>query len=244
MRERREAVAVVFDLGGTLLALDHPRIERAVRAAGGAPASGWVPRAESAARREVDRVVRAAGDPAAVWQAFFGPYLEAAGAAPGTQDAVRQELEAFHRRHHLWNRLVPGGRDMLEAVERAGYRLAALSNSDGRAERNLGRLGLGPEFEFVLDSAEVGCEKPDPRIFHLAARRLGVEPSACVYVGDVLSIDAEGACAAGFAAVLLDLYGTYRAEEMPDGVRRIVEPSQLVHGLAAPARAARPEERA
>lgn len=129
---------------------------------------------------------------------------------------------------------MPGTHEMLDAVARAGWRLAVISNSDGRAEQNLRQQGLGPEFEFVLDSADVGMEKPDPRLFQMAARRLGLHPSACVYVGDVLSIDVEGALGAGFGAVLYDAYGTYEAGEMPAGVLRIVEPGQLAHGLGAP----------
>ncbi len=235
--------AIAFDIGGTILSLDHPRIERAVRAAGGQPAADWVERSEVAARRAVDAAVRGGGGSLAVWNAFLEAFLEAAGTPRGEKAAVRRELEAFHRRQHLWNRLVPGAREMLVTASRAGHRVAAISNSDGRAEWILAQLGLGAEFEFVLDSAEVGIEKPDPRIFRLAAGRFARPAEDCLYVGDVLTIDAEGARAAGFSAVLLDSYGAYRAEELPPEVRRIVEPSQLAALLADPAADRRePEE--
>jgi putative hydrolase of the HAD superfamily len=63
---------------------------------------------------------------------------------------------------------------------------------------------LLPWLEFVLDSSEVGVEKPDPRIFRLALERAGLAPDEAVYVGDIYSIDVLGARAAGMGAVLLD----------------------------------------
>lgn len=40
-------------------------------------------------------------------------------------------------------------------------------------------------FDDVVLSFQVGLAKPDPRIFHLAAERLGVEPSECLFVDDL-----------------------------------------------------------
>jgi FMN phosphatase YigB (HAD superfamily) len=54
-------------------------------------------------------------------------------------------------------------------------------------------------------------EKPDPRIFGMAAERLALPPSACVYVGDFLSLDVLGARGAGMHAVLLDPIGAWDA---------------------------------
>jgi len=59
----------------------------------------------------------------------------------------------------------------------------------------------------VIDSAVVGVEKPDPRIFRLALAQAGVPPSAAVYVGDLYSVDVVGARRAGLDAVLLDPRG-------------------------------------
>jgi putative hydrolase of the HAD superfamily len=39
--------------------------------------------------------------------------------------------------------------------------------------------------DVVIVSAEVGCEKPDPRIYELATTGLGVAPPSCVFVDDV-----------------------------------------------------------
>jgi hypothetical protein len=66
------------------------------------------------------------------------------------------------------------------------------------------RLGLARYLDFVLDSGEVGVEKPDPRIFARALAEAGLRPSEAVYVGDFYSIDVVGARAAGMDTVLLD----------------------------------------
>ena len=56
----------------------------------------------------------------------------------------------------------------------------------------------------VISSADIGVEKPDPRIFGEAARQLGVKPDCIVHVGDLPHDDFEGAVSAGFKAILID----------------------------------------
>lgn len=75
--------------------------------------------------------------------------------------------------------------DMVEAVRNAraaGIKTGLLSNSWGRGgyPRDL----LAEVFDDVVISAEVGLRKPDPEIFHLAARRLAVSPASCIFVDD------------------------------------------------------------
>ncbi|MGH7415222.1 MAG: HAD family hydrolase, partial [Candidatus Rokuibacteriota bacterium] len=60
---------------------------------------------------------------------------------------------------------------------------------------------------FIIDSAVVGVQKPDPRIFHLGLREAGVAPAEAVYVGDLYSVDVLGARAAGLDGILLDPRG-------------------------------------
>ena len=51
-------------------------------------------------------------------------------------------------------------------------------------------------------SCSVGVAKPDPRIYRIAAERLGVEPGECLFVDDQPPF-VEGARAAGMDAVRL-----------------------------------------
>jgi len=56
-------------------------------------------------------------------------------------------------------------------------------------------------FDLMIFSEEIGIRKPDPRIFHLAAQRLGVQPCEIVPVGDNLKADVLGAKNAGLKAI-------------------------------------------
>jgi len=59
--------------------------------------------------------------------------------------------------------------------------------------------GIIDLFDVVINSARVGMAKPDVRIYHLAAERLGVPASACVFTDDLVH-NIEGARAAGMHA--------------------------------------------
>ncbi|MFC5290992.1 HAD-IA family hydrolase [Actinokineospora guangxiensis] len=87
--------------------------------------------------------------------------------------------------------------EIAEAVEAArvkGFRTALLSNAD----RTPG--GLPEVFDAVVVSGEVGFGKPDERIYELAARRIGVDAAACVYVDDIRAF-VLGAVAVGMTGV-------------------------------------------
>ncbi|NIH87334.1 HAD-IA family hydrolase [Amycolatopsis granulosa] len=93
----------------------------------------------------------------------------------------------------------PDAGDLLTAVGRLrarGIRTALLSNADGGA----GRGRLARYFDVFVFSGEVGLAKPDPRVFHLTAGRLGLPASACVMVDDSRR-NIDGATAAGMTGV-------------------------------------------
>ena len=221
------AEAVLFDLGGTCVQIDHGFVAERVAARGPAPEAGWAARGEREGRRVMEERLRAGRSSDDQWRGFFDGMLTAAGADPAHHDAIFEELVAFHRRHHLWRKVMPGMPETLRGLLERGYRVAAISNSDGRAEAMLATLGFAHEFEFVLDSKDLGVEKPDPRIFHDACARLGLPPARCAYVGDVVAIDVEGARAAGLHPVLFDAYGSYDAATS-GGAPRAAEPAQLL----------------
>jgi putative hydrolase of the HAD superfamily len=58
-------------------------------------------------------------------------------------------------------------------------------------------------------------EKPDPEIFERALRRLDLPAQRVVYIGDIYSIDAVGARAAGLSPVIIDPTGSYGALDCP-----------------------------
>ena len=91
---------------------------------------------------------------------------------------------------------------MLGAVlqaRQAGVRTGLLSNSWGRD--GYPRARFGELFDAVVISGEVGVRKPDPAIYRLAADRLGLEPTQCVFVDD-LAANVKAAEAVGMTALV------------------------------------------
>jgi putative hydrolase of the HAD superfamily len=84
-----------------------------------------------------------------------------------------------------------------------------ISNSNGTVRSILSSLGLQAQLDFVLDSAEIGTEKPHPGIFRIALAQAGVSPDEAIHVGDLYSVDVLGARSAGMAAILLDPAGDW-----------------------------------
>jgi len=78
--------------------------------------------------------------------------------------------------------------------------LGVVSNGNTHPER----CGLGGYFRFVLLSDEHGVEKPDPRVFEMAAEAAGCDVSEIAHVGDRLGTDVEGANRAGAVSVWLN----------------------------------------
>ena len=92
---------------------------------------------------------------------------------------------------------------MLEAVKRAktaGIKTGLISNSWGDGLAYDPAL-LDELFDAVVISGDVGLHKPQPEIFHLGAERIGVAPTACVFVDD-LRENCVGAEAVGMKAIL------------------------------------------
>lgn len=217
MAERPGLEAVIFDAGGTLVRLDFEWMSEWLTHAGAPMDARTLREAEVRGRRRYDDSAAAPhqepGQPpmgrAGDTRAYFSGTLEAAGihAALGER-AIAAFLER-HRNEGLWSRPVEGARAVLDLLHATGVRLACVSNSDGRAEQHLDSCGMRYGLEFVVDSAIVGIEKPDPRIFAIALERLGVPASRAVYVGDIRCVDETGSRAAGMHFVLLDPRGDY-----------------------------------
>jgi putative hydrolase of the HAD superfamily len=92
---------------------------------------------------------------------------------------------------------------MLEAVRRAraaGVRCGLISNSWG-AGLSYDQAMLEELFDGIVISGDVGMHKPEPEIFLLGARRIGVPPDECVFVDD-LRENCAGAEAVGMTAIL------------------------------------------
>lgn len=86
---------------------------------------------------------------------------------------------------------------LVHRAHRLGIPTALLSNSWGN---EYPRRLWADMFDAVLISGEVGLRKPEPEIYLLAAARLGLAPTECVFVDD-LPINVRGAIAVGMVGV-------------------------------------------
>jgi FMN phosphatase YigB (HAD superfamily) len=104
-------------------------------------------------------------------------------------------------------------------LSRRGYLLGIIANTITETEipDYLEEYGLTNYFKTVVLSSKLGIRKPNPEIYWEAARRVGVEPAKCVYVGDNPVRDVEGTRAAGYGMMILILEPETLAKEPPTG---------------------------
>jgi putative hydrolase of the HAD superfamily len=102
----------------------------------------------------------------------------------------------------VW-KLYPEVLDVLEQL-RGRFRLAVISNFDGRLRLILQNLGISRYFDHVFISSEVGADKPDPEIFRRALKVVHLEPNEVLHVGDDPERDWKAAKKAGLLVFELD----------------------------------------
>jgi len=110
-------------------------------------------------------------------------------------------------------------KDTVIELSKRGYLLGIIANTITETEipDYLEADGLSGYFKTVVLSSKVGIRKPNPEIYWEAARRIGVEPAKCVYVGDNPVRDVEGTRAAGYGMFILFFEPATQAKEPPTG---------------------------
>ena len=95
--------------------------------------------------------------------------------------------------------------ERVRELRREGYRTAIVTNNVkefGARWREL--IPVEELFELVVDSSEVGCRKPDPRIYQIALEGLGgVAPERAVFLDD-FETNVEAARALGLHGILVE----------------------------------------
>ena len=229
--------AIFFDAGNTLVFPNRSRTLAPLLARGIEPSQEQLWAAERVARKRRDAGATSANSRqvdneywAIYYKELFRLLDNAAkpAASLNTDSGLLGELIRAARKAGNWDVVRPGTREALLDMKRT-YRLAVISNSDGHMAELIAGVGLGDCFDGVTDSTRAGVEKPDPRIFHIAAGNLRIAPADCLYVGDVYSIDYLGAKSAGYDAVLFDVCGAYKN----DGLPRVESLDELQAWLAA-----------
>lgn len=137
--------------------------------------------------------------------------------------------EAEFRRHHdsvlndVYGRVQTITAHSADVLGRLGkdYPMVLVSNFYGNIRTVLREFSLDVYFRDVVESAEVGIRKPDPRIWTIGVERLGLKPEEVVVVGDSFYKDVEPAIKAGCHAVWFKGEGWTRKtydETVPDKV--------------------------
>jgi HAD superfamily hydrolase (TIGR01509 family) len=220
---------VFLDVGNTLISIDFDWIAAELRARGIGCEPSALRRAEAAARPGYSRRlfvdgVEAGTDLFRTYLTTIFERLEVTAGLPSSDlgdlvTELRPVLRPDGRASVLWRSVMPQVPEALERMRSRGLSLVVVSNSDGTAERSLEAAGLRPSLRAVIDSAIVGYEKPDVRIFEYALRQTGARPERTLHVGDLYHADVTGARAAGIYALLLDPYDDWTGvdcERAPD----------------------------
>lgn len=121
----------------------------------------------------------------------------------GLESVLGHRHHLHHFRQKFWGALHPNEEmiALMHELKASGLRMAMLTNNVREWEplwRSM--LPVDEIFEEIVDSAFVGCRKPEPRIYELTLERVGAPAANCLFIDD-LAVNCEGAEAAGMKAV-------------------------------------------
>jgi putative hydrolase of the HAD superfamily len=211
-----EIDAFLFDAGGTLFDLKPTREEvfqKLLRARGfDVPIDKLISVLASAERRFDEQTATLNGvSEEPFWKQYDKFVLDALGYTSDLElfsKEVSQEFDKLIPEVKSWAEY-PDARPLLDVLTQRGFRLGIVSNATDLVRKVLDNLELTSYFHSIVVSEEVGVRKPDPKIFHMAAKELRTPPNRAIYIGDRFTIDVIGAKRAGMNAVLLDRNGSY-----------------------------------
>jgi putative hydrolase of the HAD superfamily len=203
---------IFFDVGNTLLFLNREHVLQPLRARGVFPTDEQWKSVERRTKNEFDDIIEKGGHADhSFWWMFYTHLLAELGVK---NDTIHEALVSATRISANWNVVRPGTTETLERLSKS-YRIAVISNADGKIADVLQRTGISHHFPVITDSGIVGREKPHPLIFQTALKDTGARAQESLYVGDVYSVDYLGATRAGMQAILFDVSGAYRDKEVP-----------------------------
>ena len=137
---------------------------------------------------------------------MWGLIKEKHGLVQSVEDLVRMTEEKVIQFFSSKEEILPmdGILDLLKFLKSKGIRLALASSSSlDVIQIVLRKSGLGSYFEAIVDNVEAGAGKPDPAIFLLAQRKLGLASEECVIVEDSIN-GIRAALAAGIYCIAFD----------------------------------------
>ena len=163
-------------------------------------------------------------------------------------DAIAEDLMCYIETCFYERNLRPEVPAVLESIEQMGLKIGLISNVNSRGQvfTNLTEYKLRHYFDPIVLSSEYGCRKPDPAIFHYAARLAKVPTSHCIHVGDRIARDIIGARKAGFR-LTVQIQHHFEHGELDEGATPdyvIEQMTELIDILQAELKRVLPEPKA
>ncbi len=113
--------------------------------------------------------------------------------------------------------ILPGVTDFCAYIREHGGKMA-IGSSSKNTPGILKGIGLDGYFDAVADGNQITHSKPDPEVFLLAAKLLGIDPGKCLVVEDadagIQAALAAGMEALGVGAASKNEKATYTAEDL------------------------------
>lgn len=159
------------------------------------------------------------------WETLLGDIRAPRVRAPWIHQTTLRYWQTYAKSSPLFSDTMP----TIRRLKKAGYRIAMVSDSDGTPGMKMRRIRRQSFLKYLETIVVAGEDTPDVKPseapFNLVAKRLGIRPSDCVYVGDNPNTDIEGAKSSGMLMILVKRRG-------PKGGR----PDYLVRTLSDAAR--------
>ncbi|HLG99342.1 MAG TPA: HAD family phosphatase [Bryobacteraceae bacterium] len=109
---------------------------------------------------------------------------------------------------------LPGAAEWLSRLHQRGWRQAIASSAPRKnVEVVLEILGIANFFDAVVSAEDVSAGKPDPKVFLVAATRLGATPRECIVVEDA-PMGVEAAHRAGMRCIGVSRNGRLAAADL------------------------------
>ena len=142
------------------------------------------------------------------------------------QDIEATALEKVYQAQHTFN-LMEDAIPTLEALK-GRYKLGIISDTWPSIVPVLERFGLLPYFDAITYSFQLGCFKPNPRMFQDALSKMGLPAQECVFIDDVAR-NLEGAAKVGIQPVQIRVKPD--ADPCPQGMASIGKISGILELL-------------
>lgn len=110
-------------------------------------------------------------------------------------DPIAEELSFLYDYERVTNMRKPRLKETICELHDMGIRMGVVSNiiSTSLVPHMLNEYGISEFMECIVMSSSTGIRKPDPRIFEIALKEMGVSAAETGYVGDTISRDVLGA---------------------------------------------------